>query len=80
MLRLERLGLDVALRRQRWPVFVPVLAVGRAIEMAGGVRIDFHLATFTLDHQRGVAEQLAGFAVHRLVTGVKDALQAAARR
>ncbi|MNF90687.1 hypothetical protein D3C84_732650 [compost metagenome] len=67
----------MALGRQGWPFFIPFDAICRAVQVAAGIRVDLDFATIALDHDGGVAEQPAGFTMHRLVAGVEDALQAA---
>ena len=54
--RVEPLGFDVTLCRQRGPLFVPILAIAGAIQMAGDIGVDLDLATFSLDHDGMIAQ------------------------
>nr|GFA76659.1 hypothetical protein [Tanacetum cinerariifolium] len=75
---IERGGFDVAAVRQSRPFLIPWLAVGGAIQMADRVRVDFNFAAVAFDHNRVVAQQTAGVAMHGLIARVKNTLQTAA--
>src|SRR5450830_322168 len=81
--RFQLLGLqagrfDMALGGEGGPFFVPTFAAGGAVEVADSVGVDLDLTAIALDHNHIVTEQAAGIAVYTLVTGMEDALQAAA--